>query len=86
MGFFDGFKTLRDMAAEYKNAELNKKILDLQSDMFELVEENQSLKQEIESFKKQISLSEKLSFQSPFWYMEGDSQPYCPRCKESDNN
>ena len=77
------FSDIRKMISQYKNAELNHVILDLQAGMLEILEENRSLKEENETLKKKTELTQKMSFKAPFWYVEGDEQPYCPNCKES---
>ena len=77
------FSDIRKMISQYENVELNQKMLDLQTRMLEIVEENQSLKEENKCLKKKIDVEHKMTFRAPFWYMEGDEQPYCPSCKES---
>ena len=50
-------------------------ILDLKEEIIELRER----KGELES---QLKIAENLTFKEPFYYAEGDSAPYCPKCWE----
>jgi hypothetical protein len=66
------------------NMELYQKILDLQSEILEITEENNSLKRELTQAKEQLEIKEKMIFKKPFWYMDGDNTPFCPHCWENE--
>ena len=51
-------------------------ILDLKEEIIGLRERNGEL-------ETQIHLAKNLTFKEPFYYAEGDSVPYCPKCWEA---
>ena len=63
--------------------ELYRKILDLQGEAMELVEENSGLKKEIESVKEKLQLKESLKFERNAYWTDGaggKDGPFCSKC------
>jgi len=84
MSLVGEFKDIISIVNKIGNADLIKKIADLQAEVFELAEDNRNLKEEIRTLKAKEDFKENMKFKSPFWYLEGDEIPYCPRCWEND--
>jgi len=84
MGIVDSVKQVADIAMKLGNIELSKRILDLQQEIIELTHQNWELKNDKKELEEKLQVKAKMSFKAPFWYMEGDSVPYCPKCYEGD--
>ena len=55
----------------------------MEQEVFELNHENISLKEKILTIENINEITSKMTFKSPFWYMNGDPIPYCPQCWEN---
>jgi hypothetical protein len=64
--------------------EAQEKIMELREAVLELQEENTEQRRRIEALEQQLAFHKALRFDSPFYYAEGDSVPFCPRCWEAD--
>jgi hypothetical protein len=82
MGILDNAKEVANAVHEIKNIELYGRVLDLNAGIMDLVEENRKLHGENEDLKKTLHLREKMTFNEPFYYQEGDKTPFCPACWE----
>ena len=83
-------KIMKGIASINKDAEINLKVIELQSVILNLqssllfIQSGFSdLIRENEILKDKISLKGKMNFKKPFWYMENDQIPFCPHCWES---
>ncbi|SRR5258706_15236216 len=85
MGILDNAKQVAKAVEEIHNLELYQRVLNLHSDIIELVEENNRLRDENKELAKTVSLKQKMSFKEPFYYQDGDQTPFCPACWESRN-
>src|SRR5882762_5454913 len=83
MGILDNAKQVAKAVEEIHNLELYQRVLSLHSDIIELVEENNRLRDENEELTKAVSLKQKMIFTEPFFYQEGDHTPFCPACWEA---
>jgi len=79
----DIIKDALDFARETKNTDLAQKLIDLYRDFVDLADANQELKNEIQRLQSQIRLKGAMVFKAPFYYQEGDSTPFCPKCYET---
>ena len=84
MSIISDVKDLAGLIKQIGDIELYQKILDLQSSIFELSDENMGLKEKIKSLEELQSISEKMTFRDQLYYMNGDSEPFCPRCWDSE--
>ena len=64
--------------------ELERKILNLQSEIIELTQERNELKEKCSDLQAQLTLTAKMTFKPPVYYAEGDPTPLCPTCWEND--
>jgi regulator of replication initiation timing len=85
MSILDNAKQVAKAVEEIHNLELYQRVLNLHSDIIELVEENNRLRTENQDLKKTVQLREKMVFKEPFYFQEGDETPFCPACWESKN-
>lgn len=83
----DALSLLRDVvviASSTKNMDLNTKIMQIQSEMYSLLDENRNLRLENERLKnKQIKKSQYQYTKGA--YYKGDDGPFCPVCFEKDD-
>lgn len=94
MNALESLKGLASMVKRINDIELYSKIIDFQTEVFELIEENHELKQEIKSLKQNIEilkqeelLENELCFKGHFYYKTTEKEedgPYCSSCW--DNN
>ena len=85
MGILDNAKQVASAVHEINNLELYQRVLNLHSDIIELVEENNRLRDESKELLKTISLKKVMVFKEPFYEQDGDKTPYCPACWETKN-
>jgi regulator of replication initiation timing len=86
MGILDNAKEVANAVHEIKNIELYGRVLDLNSGIMELVEENRKLHADNEDLKKKLHLRREMIFKEPFYYQNGDQTPFCPACWELKNS
>jgi len=84
MSIIENVKEIADLVKKLDDVDLYRRILTLEQEVFELNEENRSLKERISNLENIKDITSKMTFKSPFWYMEDDEIPHCPRCWESD--
>ena len=58
------------------------KIVDLQGDILDLTTKNQELERENRELRETLSLKGKMKWTAPVYYVEGETDPYCPKCWE----
>lgn len=80
MSIVPNFKDVVELIKIGSDIEAQEKIMELREYVLDIQEQNQKLKSEISELKKLADLSSKLSFKKPFYYIEGDETPYCPKC------
>lgn len=84
MSIINDFKEVFSIVKKIGNVELIKKIADLQNEVYEVENQNRSLKDEVRQLQKEKEFRNEMKFREPFWYKENDLTPYCPRCWEND--
>jgi hypothetical protein len=83
MGILENAKEVAKAVEGIHNLELYQRVLSLHSDIIELVEDNNKLREENKELKGTIALKQSMTFREPFYYQEGDKTPFCPACWES---
>lgn len=74
-----------EIAGIAKNAitlEDREKIMALREAALQLQEENLALKSEKKELEAKLKVAAELTFKDQFYWKEGDSTPFCPRCWE----
>jgi len=84
MGILDNAKEVAKAVQEIHNLELYQRVLNLHSDIIDLVEENNRLRDENKELLKTVALKREMVFREPFYYRENDQTPHCPSCWEAD--
>ena len=84
MGAIDNVKEVAKLVKDLGNMELYRKILDLQGEIMELTQVNRELRTKVTELQDTLSTVGKMTFQSPFYFAEGDDVPHCPRFWEVD--
>ena len=79
---FDNAKEVANAVHEIKNIELYGRVLELNSGIMDLVEENRKLHAENNELKEKFWLREKMVFKEPLYFQDGDEPPFCPLCWE----
>ena len=51
----------------------------------ELSEKNGTQQEEIKHLNELMEITNKMTFRDQLYYMDGDSEPFCPRCWDSEN-
>jgi hypothetical protein len=82
MGILENAKEVAKAVQEIHNLELYQRVLSLHSDIIEIVEENNRLRDENKDLIKTVTLKQEMTFKEPFFYREGDDTPHCPACWE----
>ena len=86
MGTIDNIKEVAKLVKDIGNMELYQKILDLQGEVMELTQANHDLQTRVRELDDIVSKAGRMTFRSPFYYLDGDPTPLCPRCWEVDKN
>lgn len=84
MGIVENIKDAADLAKKVGDIELYRKIVHLEGEVMDLTREKRQAEQKVEELQKQLALKAKMTFNQPFYYQDGDSVPFCPRCFEKD--
>lgn len=73
-----------DLIKKGSTLEAQEKIMELREAVVALEEDNSNLRRQVRELEEKLSFQESLRFESPFYYAQDDSVPYCPRCWEVD--
>jgi len=84
MNIIANAKEIADLVKNTGDVELFKKIVDLQREIIELTKNNRKLSGQVEQLKTSLKNKDKMEYREPFYYLNGDDVPYCPRCWEKD--
>jgi len=87
MGIIDNFKDVLKIADAANNFELYKKVVELQTSVLALQEENQALKERIREIENRNDIAGRLHVKDNAYYLNDGKQldgPYCMRCWDVD--
>lgn len=84
MSIIENFKEVADLVKKVGDIELYRRIIELEGEVIEVTRENRLMEAKVEQLESLLRLKEKMDFREPFYFYEGDSVPYCPRCWEAD--
>lgn len=71
------------LGGRIQNVELTQKLMELQQQLFDMIDELRKLRSENEDLQGRLDHAAQMSFHAPFWYAAGDEIPHCPTCWES---
>src|SRR5579864_3565403 len=79
-------KEISQLVKKYNDLELMGKIVNLQTEVFGLSQENLELKRKLETSREKAEQREKLQLrrvgECNYYFMDGDEVPFCPKCYE----
>lgn len=87
MGIVAELREAADVAREIDNLDLYRRILDLQGEVQELIQENRDLREKIRRLEEAQEFEGKLEFdQGVYWKQteDGKEGPFCTRCWDSE--
>ena len=83
MGIADGIKSIAKLVKKYNDLELMKRIVDLETELLAIIEENNDIKRENTELKEAKAISESFVFEdNTYFRIEGGTRtgPYCSGC------
>ncbi len=83
MGIIDNAKEVADLIKVAGNTDLYRKICALEGEIIDLTRTNRHLEEQVESLQKLLEKKAKLIWDKTVYRIEGESDPYCPRCWEA---
>ena len=78
------YSEISDIAKKIITLEDREKIMSLREAALELQEENLTLKTANKDLESKLKVAGELTFKNQFYWKEGDTTPFCPRCWEKD--
>ncbi len=88
MSLYDAVKDLGTAVRKLDNAELLKRVADVQMEGAELGEENARLREENLALKSRLKIRDQLTFEDHvYWQVDGEKRhgPFCPACWDGDS-
>lgn len=87
MGVLDTIKDVATLVQKADNIELNQKILELQSQIMNLLNENHTLRGQVRDLSERVELQDSLTFKDNMYWRtldEGVDGPFCSKCWDTD--
>lgn len=84
MGVIADARELANLIKKIGDLELYRRMVDLQGEVSALAGRNQGLEAELHQSKAALAQRAAMIFREPYYFVEGDSVPYCPKCGEAD--
>ncbi len=82
MSIIANAKEIAELVKKLDDIELYRKTIELEREIIELTREKLALELRVEKLNKALQTTSQMSFREPFYYVEGDSVPFCPKCWE----
>ena len=73
-------KDARELASGAKDIRLTEKLIDIQGSLYDLIEENEELKDKVKQLEYKENLNKKLIKIGRFWKDPEKEYLYCPKC------
>ena len=84
MSIIANAKEVAELVKKLGDIELYRKIVELEGEIIELTREKRELEDELEKAKFLLETSHDMKWKQPFYFVEGDTIPYCARCWEAE--
>ena len=84
MSIIANAKEIAELVKKLDDIELYRKIIELEGEIIKLAREKHALDLRVEELNKSLQTTSQMCFREPFYYVEGDSVPFCPKCWEVD--
>jgi regulator of replication initiation timing len=86
MSLSESIKGIKNLAVGMENLELISRLIDLQTQAYEILDENRELRLELERIQRMEETASDLEYLADFYYKKSDgSGPYCPVCWDVNN-
>lgn len=82
----DNVKMTVDLARKLDNIELNKRIIDLQSNVLTLMEENARLKDDKSALERKLATHTEFVFKNDAYWTASGHGPFCAHCWDAKLN
>lgn len=90
MGIIDSIKTAGTLAKQIGSIEVQQKLIDLQVEALDLIDENRTLKERVATLEGKLKTKKSLQFRKNFYWTTADDGheegPFCSHCYDSDRN
>ncbi len=86
MGVVENMRDVAELVKKFNDIELNRRILTLEGEVMDLSREKRRGEQRIEELEEALKFKKTLAFRPPFYWLEGDTAPFCPKCWEKDHD
>jgi hypothetical protein len=83
MSAVEHVKEVADLIRKFNDIDLNRRILNLETEVIDLTRDKRRADERIEVLEKTLKLQKELKFKAPFYWSEGDATPHCPACWEA---
>ncbi len=80
MGAVENIKEVADLVKKFNDIELNRRILKLEEEVIDLTRDKRRADDQVEELQRALKLKGELKFKDPYYWLDGDSFPYCPGC------
>lgn len=89
MGWYEAIKDALTVADNFKNADLIRRLVDVQMEGAKLAEENGRLRQELADLREQARTRQQMQYENNVYWRqttEGKREgPFCPKCLDGNN-
>ena len=82
MGAVETVKEVAVLIGELHDVELKRRILKLEEEVSDLSRDKRRAEEKVEELERALKFKAHLTFKEPFYFLEGDTTPYCPACWE----
>lgn len=82
MGVVENMKDVAELVKKFNDIDLNRRILNLENEVLDLSRDRRRAEEKIEELERTLKFKAELEFKEPFFWIKGDTVPYCPRCWE----
>jgi hypothetical protein len=85
MSIIGDIKSIGEIVQKADNIELYRKILDLQYEAMNVIQQMNELKEQNRVLKEKLETVENLTFKDKVYFKNGDSEPFCSKCWDADS-
>jgi hypothetical protein len=82
MGVIENAKEIGDLVKKIGDIDLYRKIVALEGEVLDLTRANRELGNKVGELEQALGFAKTLTFNEPFYLVEGDKTPYCAPCWE----
>jgi hypothetical protein len=80
MGAVENVKEVADLIRKFNDIDLNRRILKLEEEVIDLTRDKRRAEERVEELTHALRFKTQLTFKDPYYWIDGDPNPYCPAC------